>query len=71
MQARPGIMKRRGALAEHPFGIIKAMMGDARFLCRGLKAVTAEMDLSVLAFNLKRVMNIVGCRKLLARLAVA
>ena len=30
----------------------------------------AEMDLSVLAFNLKRVMNIVGCKELLARLAV-
>lgn len=71
MQTRSGIMKRRGALAEHPFGVIKAMMGDVRFLCRGLKAVTAEMDLSVLAFNLKRAMNIVGCKELLARLAVA
>ena len=71
MQTRSGIMKRRGALAEHPFGVIKAMMGDVRFLCRGLKAVTAEMDLSVLAFNLKRAMNIVGCKELLARLAAA
>jgi transposase len=71
MQTRPGIMKRRGALAEHPFGIIKAMMGDARFLCRGLQAVAAEMNLSVLAFNLKRAMKIIGCKELLDRLAVA
>jgi transposase len=71
MQTRPGILKRRGALAEHPFGIIKGMMGEVRFLCRGLKAVTAEMDLSVLAFNLKRAMNIIGCKELMARLAVA
>jgi len=71
MKTRPGIMKRRGALAEHPFGIIKAMMGDARFLCRGLQAVAAEMDLSVLAFNLKRAMNIVGCKEIIAQLSAA
>jgi len=71
MKVRPDIMKRRAARAEHPFGIIKAMMGDGRFLCRGLKAVTAEMDLSVLAFNLKRAMTIIGARKLLQGLAPA
>jgi transposase len=68
MTERPGIMKRRAALAEHPFGVIKAMMGTARFLCRGLDAVTAEMNLSVLAFNLKRAMTIVGASELLRRL---
>lgn len=67
----PGMMKRRAALAEHPFGIIKAMMGAPRFLCRGLKAVTAEMALSVTAFNLKRAMAIVGTPELLRRLAHA
>jgi transposase len=67
----PGMMKRRAALAEHPFGIIKAMMGVPRFLCRGLKAVTAEMNLSVLAFNLKRVIAILGPGELLRRLASA
>jgi len=71
MKTRPNIMKRRGALAEHPFGIIKAMMGNARFLCRGLPAVAAEMNLSVIAFNLKRAMKIVGCRNLIAQLAAA
>jgi transposase len=71
MKARPGIMKRRGALAEHPFGIIKAMMGAPRFLCRGLKAVTAEMDLSILAFNLKRTIAVLGGGELIRRLAPA
>jgi hypothetical protein len=71
MKVRPDIMKRRAARAEHPFGIIKAMMGDARFLCRGLKAVTAEMNLSVLAYNLKRAIAINGAKKLMAQLAIA
>jgi len=69
MKARAGIMKRRAALAEHPFGIIKAMMGTARFLCRGLEAVTAEINLSVLAFNLKRTIAVLGTAELLRRLA--
>ena len=71
MKTRPGIMKQRSALAEHPFAIIKAMMGYPRFLCRGLKAVAAEMDLSITAFNLKRVMTILGPRELIRRLARA
>jgi transposase len=71
MKAHPGVMKRRGALAEHPFGIIKVMMGMPRFLCRGLKAVTAEMDLSVTAFNLKRAIAILGTGELIRRLAAA
>jgi transposase len=71
MDEQPSMMKRRAALAEHPFGIIKAMMGTPRFLCRGLKAVTAEMALSVTAFNLKRTMAILGTTELLRRLALA
>jgi transposase len=71
MKTRPGIMVRRGALAEHPFGIIKAMMGFPRFLCRGLRAVAGEMALSVTAFNLKRVIAILGARELIRRLALA
>jgi transposase len=71
MKQRPGIMKRRSALAEHPFGVIKDMMGFPRFLCRGLKAVAAEMAMSVTAFNLKRLMTILGVRRLLRTLAPA
>ncbi|MGC1952901.1 MAG: IS1182 family transposase [Gammaproteobacteria bacterium] len=71
MEAHPEMMKRRAALAEHPFGILKAMMGYPRFLCRGLEAVTAEMNLCVLAFNLKRAIAILGTAELLKRLAPA
>ena len=71
MEEHPGMMKRRAALAEHPFGVIKAMMGAPHFLCRGLKAVTAEMALSVTAFNLKRAMAILGTPELLRRLSEA
>jgi len=71
MKQRPDIMKRRGALAEHPFGIIKDMMGYPRFLCRGLRAVAAEMAISVTVFNLKRLISILGADQLLRRFAAA
>lgn len=71
MAQRPQIMAQRSALAEHPFAIIKRMMGIPRFLCRGLKAVAAEMALSVTAFNLMRATNILGVANLLRRLAPA
>ena len=71
MKQRPDIMKRRGALVEHPFGIIKDMMAYPRFLCRGLKTVAAEMALSVTAFNLKRLITILGVDQLLRKLAAA
>lgn len=70
-QERPEMMRLRRCLAEHPFGIIKAMMGTPRFLCRGLKTVAAEAALSVTAFNLKRVTNILGVPDLLRKLEVA
>jgi transposase len=71
LKLRRGIMKIRSALAEHPFGVIKDMMGFPRFLCRGLEAVAAEMAISVTAFNLKRLMAILGTDQLLAKLATA
>lgn len=71
MRGRPEAMDVRRRLAEHPFGIIKWMMGTPRFLCRGRKAVAAEMALSVTAFNLKRVMKVLGVPELLRRLKAA
>jgi transposase len=71
MKQRPDIMKQRGALVEHPFGIIKDMMGYPRFLCRGLQAVAAEMAISVTAFNLKRLISILGADHLLGKFAAA
>ena len=46
--------------AEHPFATIKAWMGATHFLTKRLPRVSTEMSLHVLAYNLKRVMQIVG-----------
>jgi transposase len=51
---------------EHPFGTMKARMGATHFLTKTLPKVAAEMALCVLAYNLTRVMNIVGIKPLIA-----
>ena len=56
---------------EHPFGTIKAWMGATHFQMRTLKHVATEMALHVLAYNLKRVMNILGIRPLIAAMKAA
>ena len=65
----PGIMRQRSAIVEAPFGSMKQMMRNGRFLCKGLKMVKTEMALSVLAYNLKRVVKIIGVKGLIAELA--
>lgn len=55
----------RGQLVEHPFGTLKRAMGHGYFLTKGIERVSAEMSLSVLTYNLKRVLNIVGFKKLM------
>ncbi len=65
---QPERMRQRHAIVEHPFGNIKRMMGNPRFLMRGLIKVRAEMALSVLSYNLKRVINIIGVPMMLVRL---
>ncbi len=62
----PQLMKQRQQLSEHPFGTMKRAMHSGYFLTRGLKKVAAEMSLTVLAYNLKRVINIVGVKELIA-----
>lgn len=59
-------MKLRRRIVEHPFGTIKAWMGSTHFLMRRLKNVKTEISLHVLAYNLKRVMQILGPRALIA-----
>ena len=51
---------------EPPFGTIKARMGATHFLMKTLPRVASEMALHVLAYNLTRVMNIIGVKPLLA-----
>ena len=59
----------RKTLAEHPFGTMKRCMDQGYFLCRGLVHVGAEFSLTVFAYNLKRVITIVGVPRLIAALA--
>ena len=62
----PQAMRRRRETVEHPFGTIKARMGATHFLMKTLPKVAAEMALHVLAYDLTRVMNIVGIKPLIA-----
>jgi len=62
----PQIMRRRKAIIEHCFGTIKRSLGYDYFLCRGMRNVTTEVNLTVLAYNLKRACNLVGVRNLIA-----
>lgn len=59
-------MRRRRETVEHPFGTIKARMGATHFLMKTLPRVAAEMALHVPAYNLTRVMNIMGPGRLIA-----
>jgi transposase len=62
----PQIMRRRKAIIEHCFGTIKRSLGYDYFLCRGLRHVATEVNLTVLAYNLKRACNLVGVKNLIA-----
>jgi transposase len=62
----PDIMRIRRQTVEHPFGTIKFWMGTAHFLMKTSKHVRTEMSLHVLAYNLKRVIKIVGMGPLMA-----
>lgn len=74
MQARvdenPEKMTIRRSTVEHPYGTLKAWMGATHFTTRTLKRVSTEMSLHVLAYNMKRVINILGTRQLLDAMAV-
>ena len=61
----PEIMRVRRQTVEHPYGTLKLWMGSAHFLTRTLSRVSTEMSLHVLAYNLKRVMNILGVKPLI------
>src|SRR5712675_1627259 len=62
----PQAMRTRRETVEHPFGTLKMRMGATHFLMKRLPKVATEMALHVLAYNLTRVMNIIGIEPLLA-----
>lgn len=64
--AHPEIMQQRQQLVEHPFGTIKFWWDQGHFLMKGLEKVKAEFSLSTLAYNIRRVLNILGVERLLA-----
>jgi len=66
MKAQPEKFKLRKQLAEHPFGTIKRTFGYTHFLLKGLAKVRAEWNLITLAYNLKRVLNLVSFAQLMA-----
>jgi transposase len=68
VQANPALLKQRKELIEHVFGTIKRSMDQGYFLLRTRKKVAAEMSLTVLAYNRKRVITILGAKGLLAGL---
>ena len=68
---RPELMGLRRSTVEHVFGTIKGWMGATHFLTRGLENVRTETSLQVLAFNLKRLISIVGIAPLMAVIRAA
>jgi transposase len=65
MDLAPGAMRHRRRLVEHPFGTIKAWMGSTHFLMKRLPNVKTEIGLHILAYNLKRVIAIIGAKPLM------
>ena len=70
MKAQPWKFKLRKTLAEHPFGTIKRWFGYTHFLLKGLVKVRTEWSLTTLAYNLKRVLNLVSFEKLMQAVGV-
>ena len=62
---------QRQQIVEHPFGTVKQIWGFNYFLTRGLKSVQTENKLHFLAYNMRRVINILGVKEMVKRLALA
>jgi transposase len=66
LEALPEAMTIRRRTVEHPFGTLKTWMGHTHFLTKGLARVSTEMSLCVLAYNLKRMISMLGVAPLIA-----
>lgn len=69
LESHPEMMLKRKAIVEHPFGTLKRWMDQGYFLRRGKPKVSTEMSLSILAYNIKRVLNILGVKTMIEALA--
>ena len=68
IENNPDLRTRRKAIVEHPFGTIKLSMDQGYFLMKGIPKTSAEASLSFLAYNIKRVINIMGVPKMIEAL---
>ncbi len=68
VRTHPDIMRQRKAMVEQPFGTIKRAMDQGYFLRKGLPKAGAEMSLTVLAYNIRRVITILGVPAMIAAL---
>lgn len=69
-RATPAVMRLRRSTVEHPFGTLKyRIFGHPRLLLRGLSGARTEIALGILAYNLKRMINLLGPAKLLQAIA--
>jgi len=66
LDKNPEAMRTRRETVEHPFGTMKMRMGATHFLMKTLPKVGSEVALHVLAYNLTRVLNILGAKPLMA-----
>ena len=71
LKKNPDAMRQRKRLVEHPYGTIKHWMGSTHFLTKRLPNVQAEMSLHVLAYNLRRAINVLGVPKIIEQLQAA
>jgi transposase len=71
MAQEPDKLKERQCLSEHPFGTIKHGWGQGYFLLRGIHKVRVEISLSVLAYNIRRAISILGVPTLVKALGAA
>jgi hypothetical protein len=69
LDQNPQAMRVRRETVEHPFGTLKARLGTTPLLMKTLPKVASEVALSILGYNLTRVLNIFGVKPLLAAMA--
>ena len=65
LRRQPQVMTARRSLVEHPFGTLKSWTSSNHFLTRRLSGVSTETSLQILAYNMKRAINLVGTRKII------
>jgi len=61
-------LRNRKCVVEHPFGTIKRSDDGSYFLLKGIEKTTAEMALSLLAYNIKRAINMVGVEEIVRKM---